>query len=157
MMCKPNTIVRQEEFEALRVHIKSFNFEDDRFAVTLPYTARCTFASRQVHVLAQLRFQAIRQDRVYEPRSGSVVQNLWRLRGKQAEFHRDGMPLRGANAQPIRRNREALLVTGRDHMQQVFAAEPSSDGIALSDNVVDEPPTLQVQYQAYFFGLVTEN
>jgi hypothetical protein len=54
---QPHAVVGQEELEALCVHAKGFDLEDDRLAMTLADTPRSGFVDRQMHVLSILRLQ----------------------------------------------------------------------------------------------------
>ncbi|OAG71486.1 hypothetical protein Amal_04122 [Acetobacter malorum] len=79
------------------------------------------------------------------------------LDGGQAEIDREGMTLRGPDAQAVRRESEAPLVVHLDHTLQGGEVERLSCPLCQPDQVGHVRPALSVQRQADPFWLVPQD
>ena len=86
-----------------------------------------------------------------------MVEHRWRHLRRKAQVHRDGMTLRRADAAPIGRESETLLVVGGDHLQQLDVSDAPSAAVGLGEQLIDVCPPLWIQHQPDRPGLMPQH
>ena len=113
---KPNAVIRSPEGEAICVHGRSVDPQDDRAAVARADLQRGVLIRRQVDVLSAARDEARCKDRIEVCACGTVEQYGRGLGGSQVQVDRNTVTLRCPDAPPVVGEREALLVIFRDDL-----------------------------------------
>ena len=121
--------------------------QHQRLPVPRADLARDKLGRRKMHVLPLIREQPLRANGRYEASRGPMIQELGRLRIRQAQVHLHGMALIRANPQAVGTEREALLVTPHYDLVQ----QPGVEGVAMRvgsrDQCIDRSPSLRIEGQ----------
>lgn len=153
MRGQPDAVVRLEKHMSRLPHLVGSDLQHHRFAVALAHRDGRADVLRQVYMMPASGNQALLLDRFKKARGGAVIQEFRRRFFDVLDVDAvAGVPLDGAYAAAVRRDRKALFVVVAHDVRDQVAVQVAAVLGSRGNELIDVGPAFLVECQADGFG-----